>query len=951
MGREPGFARTPAPGHAVPEGPADVALLKIVAALMRESQPAAGALPAPRLDSSLERELGIDSLARVELLLRIERAFDVRLPEHLLGAAETPGDLLRAALAGTRRGAEALAAAPIAQPAADAARTPEAAATLAEALDWHVAQHPDRLHLMILAEGEEGEAVTYAQLRNEARAVAAGLAQRGVGAAQAVAIMLPTGRDFFRAFLGIVLAGAVPVPIYPPTRWAQIEDHLRRQARILDNCRATLLVTVAEGKRVARVMQGLAPTLAQVATVADLSLPDAAPPLPVLQASDLALLQYTSGSTGDPKGVMLTHANLLANIRAMGRAAGAGPGDVFVSWLPLYHDMGLIGAWMGGLYFAFPLVVMPPTAFLNRPTRWLRAVHRYRATLSAGPNFAYEICATRIDERDLEGLDLSSWRIAFNGAEPVSPETLERFAQRFARHGFRREAPTPVYGLAECSVGLAFPPPGRGPLFDRVQRGALAISGRAVPAAQDDPTALRFVGCGAPIPGHEIRIVSPDGRELPERSEGRIEFRGPSATSGYFRNPQKTRELFDGDWLDTGDLGYFAGADLFITSRAKDVIIRGGQHVHPYELEEAIGRLPGVRKGCVAVFGVPDRAAGTEKVVVLAESRLVAGAAHDALRASIADTALALLGTPADDIVIAPPHTVLKTSSGKIRRAASRDAYEHGPARKHLPAAWRALAGYGRALLAARLRRALRVGVQLAYGAYLWMLAAGLGMAALPAALLPARWRWPALRALARALAGASGLPVSPHGLENIARDGPLVIVANHASYIDGPLLFALLPRRARFVAKRELAANPVLHFLLRAAGTVFIERFDVERGAQDVRALVALAHDGEALVFFAEGTFTRAPGLAPFHMGAFVASAESGAAVVPVALRGTRSVLRDGQWLPRRGAIHVSIGAPQRPEGGDWSAAARLRESVRAEILARCGEPDLAARPTAPNP
>jgi 1-acyl-sn-glycerol-3-phosphate acyltransferase len=647
---------------------------------------------------------------------------------------------------------------------------------------------------------------------------------------------------------------------------------------------------------------------------------------------------------------VLTHANLLANIRAMARAVGASPSDVFVSWLPLYHDMGLIGAWMGGLYCGFPLVVMPPTAFLNRPSRWVRAVHRYRATFSAGPNFAYEICATRVDERDLEGLDLSSWRVAFNGAEPVSPVTLDRFTKRFARYGFRREAHTPVYGLAECAVGLAFPPLGRGPMVDRVDRAALTLSGRALPAGEDDRDPLRFVGCGSPIPGHEIRVVGPDGRELPERTEGRIEFRGPSATSGYFRNPAKTRELFDGEWLDTGDLGYHAGADLFITSRAKDVIIRGGQHVHPYEVEEAVGNLPGVRKGCVAVFGVPDAATGTEKVIVLAETRLARGPEHEALRATIAATALALLGAPADDVVIAPPHTVLKTSSGKIRRAASREAYERGIAGARQPAAWRGLARFALSMGVARFRRAGRSLAALAYAAYLWAVAGVLAIAALGAALLPSPWRWPALRALVRAMVGASGMPVAVRGIENIAPGGPLVIVANHASYIDSPLLFALLPRRARFVAKRELARNPVMRWILRAAGAVFVERFDVERGAEDTRRLVALAREGEVLVWFAEGTFTRAPGLRPFHMGAFVSAAETGAPVVPVALRGTRSVLRDGQWLPRRGAIQLSIAAPQRAQGPEWRDAAALREAVRTEILARCGEPDLAARLPTPS-
>jgi 1-acyl-sn-glycerol-3-phosphate acyltransferase len=463
--------------------------------------------------------------------------------------------------------------------------------------------------------------------------------------------------------------------------------------------------------------------------------------------------------------------------------------------------------------------------------------------------------------------------------------------------------------------------------------------------------ALAFAACGSPIAGHEIRIVSPEGRELPERAEGRVEFHGPSATSGYYRNPAKTRELFDGEWLDTGDLGYVAGGDLFITSRAKDVIIRGGQHVHPYEVEEAVGQLPGVRKGCVAVFGVHDAASGTEKVVVVAETRLAPGPDRDALRGKVADTALAILGTPADDVVIAPPHAVLKTSSGKIRRAASREAYERGLAGKREPAAWRGLARFALSLAGARLRRTLRwIGGWL-YGAYLWLAAAVLGCVALLAATLPTGPRWRALHALTRAMAAISGLPIAAHGLENVPASGPAILVANHASYVDSPVLFALLARRARFVAKRELARNPVMRFVLRAAGAVFIERFDVERGAEDTRELVRLAREGEMLVFFAEGTFTRAPGLMPFHMGAFVAAAETGAPVVPVALRGTRSVLRDGQWLPRRGAIHLSAAAPRTAEGNDWRSAVRLRDAVRADILALCGEPDLAQTPNRPAP
>ena len=917
-------------------------LLDVIAALVRESHPGNDEALVPALDSALDRDLGIDSLARVELLLRIERAFDVRMPEALVAAAQTPRDLLRALLAGSPRETEALEALPSRAARAEGIVEPAHAATLRDVLEWHAARDPGRTHVILLDEADHEDVVTYGALLDESRRVAEGLARRGVGAGQAVAIMLPTSRAFFRACRGCVLAGAIPVPIYPPASAARIAEHLRRQSLILANCEAVLLVTTPEGERVARTLRALVPSLGAATTADALAREAAHAPLPALRASDVAMLQYTSGSTGDPKGVVLTHANVLANIRAMGRAVRASADDVFVSWLPLYHDMGLIGAWMGALYYGFTSVILPPAAFINRPSRWPRTIHRYRGTLSSAPNFAYEICATRVDERDLAGLDLSCWRMAFNGAEPVNPGTLERFASRFARYGLKREAIAPVYGLAECAVGLAFPAPGRGPRIDRVDRATLASSGRADPAREDDASALAFAGCGAPLAGYEIRVVDASHRELPERFEGRIEFRGPSATSGYYRNPARTADLFDGDWLDTGDLGYVAGGEIFVTSRAKDVIIRGGQHIHPYELENAVGEIAGVRRGCVAVFGVAEPATGTERAIVLAETRLRDAAAREKLRGAIAETALAVLGAPADDIVLAPPHTVLKTSSGKIRRAASRDAYLAGGAHAAPRVAWSALATFGFALAAGRLRRGWDAAREHAYGAYAWSAAALVGACALGVALLPARLRWRALHRLARMLLGISRLPVAVDGLERLPATQPFVAVTNHASYVDGPLLFALLQRPVRFVAKRELAGNPVVRLLLAAAGVVFVERFDVERSTEDARRLAALAAAGEPLVFFAEGTFTRAPGLRPFFMGAFVAAAQAALPVVPIALRGTRSVLRDGRWMPRCAPVHVTVDPPVHATGSEWADAVRLREAVRARILLSCGEPDL---------
>jgi acyl-CoA synthetase (AMP-forming)/AMP-acid ligase II/acyl carrier protein len=440
-------------------GTADL-VLQIIAGLARETRAAGGDAPLVRLDSTLERDLGFDSLERAELLLRLERAFRVRLPARTLVDAETPRDLVRAVLAGSAHAPAAALAlvAPVQEPTAAIA---EHAQTLVEVLEWHARTHAQRRHLTLLAETDAGpveRTLTYGELHEDALRVANGLAALGLERGDAVVIMLPTSLEFFAAFFGIMLAGGVPVPIYPPARRSQLEEHFRRQSRIVANALATMLITVPEARAVALLLRAATPSIRQIVSVPELRESPAQAPQGSPGARDIAFLQYTSGSTGQPKGVVLTHANVLANIRAIGHALGVMPSDVFVSWLPLYHDMGLIGAWLGTLYFAVPFVVMPPTDFLGRPASWLWAMHRHRGTLSAGPNFAYEMCATRIDPQGQAGLDLSSWRVAFNGSEPVSADTIARFNERFAACGFDARAQMPVYGLAESAVALTFPP-------------------------------------------------------------------------------------------------------------------------------------------------------------------------------------------------------------------------------------------------------------------------------------------------------------------------------------------------------------------------------------------------------------------------------------------------------------------------------------------------------------
>ncbi len=592
-------------------------LIETVQGLEDELRPE-GRRVAVSLDSDLERDLGFDSLARVELLLRVERAFDVQLPQELFASARTPGDLLEA-LAGAASAPRPAPAAVTVPAAEQALAEPVPAATLVEVLEWHADQHPDRVHVLLYGEGGVESELTYGQLLEAGRGVAYGLISREVAPGQAVAIMLPTGAAFLHSFFGALLAGGVPVPIYPPLRRAGLEDHLRRQAAILRNAEAVALITVPEAKPFASLLQAQVPGLRHVVTTDELHLPGPYPRRPAVNGADLALLQYTSGSTGSPKGVMLSHANLLANVRAMGRRLQVDKEDVFVSWLPLYHDMGLIGAWLGCLYYAIPLVLMSPLTFLTRPADWLWAVHRYKGTLSGGPNFAYALCLQKIRDEDIEGLDLSHWRFAFNGAEPISVDTLNRFCRRFAPYGFQGQAMTPVYGLAENSVGLAFPRGRRPPRIDYIEREPFVRRGEARPAAPDHAQA--FVSCGEALPGHHIRIVDDHDREVGERRQGRLQFRGPSATAGYFHNREATLAMFHGEWLDSGDLAYVADGEVFVTGRSKELIIRAGRNIHPYELEEAVARVPGIRKGCVVAFGIADPRDGTEALVIVAETR------------------------------------------------------------------------------------------------------------------------------------------------------------------------------------------------------------------------------------------------------------------------------------------------------------------------------------------
>jgi len=919
-------------------------LLRILRDFARESR-----LPVPdggvTLDTRLEADLGLDSLGRSELLSRVERGLEVSFPEEALLAATGRDLLTMAAETGPRGATQPEAAAPE-ETAAEG--EPESALTLLEMLDWHLQRHPQRTHILYYGSDEKPQPITYGELHEGAARVARLLARSGLARGGRVAVMLPTSPEYFASFFGILAAGGVPVPIYPPARPQQIEDHLRRHARILDNAGASFLITVPEARNVARLLRVQVPSLHDILTLEHIQREAPTAQFARPGAEDIAFLQYTSGSTGDPKGVVLSHSDLLANIRAMGEAVQVRPDDVFVSWLPLYHDMGLIGAWLGSLYYGLPLVSMSPLAFLARPLRWLQTVHRHRGTLSAAPNFAYELCLTRIPDTALEGLDLSSWRWAFNGAEPVSPQTLRRFADRFARCGLRREALAPVYGLAEAAVGLAFPPPERGPRIDCIDRGRFARSGQALPLPCSEPGAMEVVACGRPLPGYRVRVVDGSGRELPERHEGLLQFQGPSATRGYYRNPEATARLIRDGWHDTGDRAYLAGGDIHLTGRVKDLIIRGGRNIYPYELEQAVGEIAGIRKGCVAAFAAVDERTGSERLVVVAETREREPDRRRALEQEVRARASDILGMPPDEILLAPPRAVLKTSSGKLRRGDVRDRYLAGTLlrgpRKPLWQLLRvALRGVGEGFF-----RLIRRIASWPYALYAWSLFALLsplvwtGVMIAPGVDL----RWKLVRGGIRWLRRLTFVSIGVEGRQQVPEPGqPFVLAANHQSYLDALALIEAIGRPMGFIAKRELLGVPLVGRLLARLDTLFVERFDLHRGAAETSRFSVAIKQGQVLAFFPEGTFRDEPGLLPFRMGAFVAAAEAGVPVLPVALRGTRELMRGDSFLPSPGRMLVSIGEPIEPSADDWEAAVALRDAARSFILAQCGEPDLGSR------
>ncbi|MGH9192107.1 MAG: AMP-binding protein [Acidimicrobiales bacterium] len=521
--------------------------------------------------------------------------------------------------------------------------------------------------------GGAEDAVSWRELHGQAKGYAAALQTHGVRPGDHVALLSPTTRPLVTAIQGTWLAGATIVVLPLPMRLSSIEEFVAQTRRRIRHADARLVVVDPELAAFVSPEPGDPPMVG----FDDLAAGDAARWVrPPDDHDRLAILQFTSGSTSDPKGVMLPDRVLCANLDAVAEAAGLDPDeDVLVSWLPLYHDMGLVGLLTLPMSTGARLVLGAPQDFTAKPARWMEWVSTYGGTATAGPNFSW-VLATRALDRS-EPLDLSRLRVALNGAEPIDPDQVEAFVAAGRRHGLRPEAVFPAFGMAEVAIGGTFPAPLSGMVTDCVDRRVLETERYAAPTDPGVAGSRRLPLLGRPVPGLEIRVVDPDtGVPLREREVGELEIRGTSVTPGYYRRPDANAELFRDGWLRTGDLSYLLDGQLVVCGRIKDVIIVGGRNLFPEDVERAVGRLEGVRAGNVIAFGVEgDR--GRESLVVVAESRAVDDDLA-AVRRLVAERVRDAVGVPAKDIVLVAPGTLPKTSSGKLQRSLCKRYYRDG---------------------------------------------------------------------------------------------------------------------------------------------------------------------------------------------------------------------------------------------------------------------------------
>ncbi len=554
-------------------------------------------------------------------------------------------------------------------------------ATLVESLEQRRNNQPDFMGFMDLK--NQSHKLTAGDSLDGALSVAQYLMSLGLKKNDKVMVMLPTSIEFVYVYFGILMAGAVPVPVSQPAGTSNIGKFLENLQHIILDSESKFFITYDKIKMLIGSLMTI-PNLVKGFIFTEELMQNKIPrdrykPLPSIDSNDLALMQYTSGTTGKPKGVMLTHGNLLHNIHGIGLGIALSQDDVGISWLPLYHDMGLIGGMLTALYWGNRMIMMMPESFIFRPQWWLENITRFGATIGVSPNFGYHYCVTRIPDSSLSKLDLSSWRLALNGAEPVDRNTLQKFIEKFGPHGLRDDIFFPVYGMAENSLAATFPSLDKTTVVKRFRRDKLEEDHQAVDSAgTDSKTYIDLVSVGYPLVGQEVRIVDDRSVTLREREVGEILVKSPSRTIGYYKNKQATDNAIKDEWLYTGDMGFVLDGLLFISGRKKEIIIKRGKNIYPYDVERIASTVKGVRIGCCAAFAVENFNTGTEDLVLVCESVIKEKTKLDELKKNINAEILARLGIAPDDIRIVPKGTIPKTTSGKLQRLFCKRIYLEG---------------------------------------------------------------------------------------------------------------------------------------------------------------------------------------------------------------------------------------------------------------------------------
>lgn len=531
--------------------------------------------------------------------------------------------------------------------------------------------------------GSGGERyVSFSALAKEAQRYGRLLRGLGLKKGDRVALIIPEADEFVLTFLGATTAGILPVPLYPPLSLGRLDAYLESTVRILNAAAADVLVTTARVQKVLWSVMDRVPTLRDLVTVEKLleGRESSEPPV-AIRPEDPVFLQFTSGSTSAPKGVVVTHKSLIANIHAIARdGLQLRKDDNAVSWLPLYHDMGLIGFVITPLYSAIPVYFIPTLEFVRRPTLWMEAIHRRRSSVTFAPNFAFARLTKRATEDDLKRWDLSCLRAVGCGAEPIHPDTMRGFVDRFAACKLRPESLLPCYGMAEATLAMSFLGLEETLRVDTIDSDACHDRDRAEPVAAGTAGALELVSCGRPFPGHELGIFADSGEPLPDRCIGEIRFRGPSVAAGYFANPEATAASFDpperGGWLHTGDLGYMVDGELYISGRKKDILILNGRNYYPQGIEWMVENVPGIRRGNVVAFSVPGDS--SEEAVVVAETAETDSERRKEMMQAVRSHVNAELGLAIADVHLLGVGEIPKTTSGKLQRRRTREQYLAG---------------------------------------------------------------------------------------------------------------------------------------------------------------------------------------------------------------------------------------------------------------------------------